>query len=289
MSVDWKTLPSLSSLRAFDAVARHGGFSGAARALNVTHAAISQQVRGLERELDVPLAQRAGRTIALTEAGEELARALGDGFGGIARALSSIKARTARRGLRVTTTPYIVDAVVMPKLSEFWAQHPGIEIALQPSIDYVDLAAEGYDLGIRAGDRSATWPGMESVLIAETRWTLVGTPDLVAREGRDIAKLPWVWTEKMVAEKAAMERAGLDADQLKKVELGSEFNQLAGARRGLGVCLAAEQISREDIAEGRLVELPFPGDQEGAYFAVVPEGPRRAIVDEFIDWLQRIF
>ncbi len=70
VSTLWRNLPSLSALRAFDATARHGGFAGAARVLNVTHAAVTQQVRGLERELGVPLVRRAGRTVSLTEAGQ---------------------------------------------------------------------------------------------------------------------------------------------------------------------------------------------------------------------------
>ena len=55
---DWRHLPSLSALRAFEATARLGGFSAAARALNVTHAAVAQQVRALESELGVALVQR---------------------------------------------------------------------------------------------------------------------------------------------------------------------------------------------------------------------------------------
>ena len=67
MSVEWRSLPSLSALRAFDATARHGGFSGAARSLNVTHAAVSQQVRALEGAL-----QQAGLLLELLRAAGQL-------------------------------------------------------------------------------------------------------------------------------------------------------------------------------------------------------------------------
>ena len=60
-SLDWRHLPSLSSLRAFEAASRFGNFSAAARALNVTHAAVSQAVRGLEAELGTALLRRDGR------------------------------------------------------------------------------------------------------------------------------------------------------------------------------------------------------------------------------------
>ncbi len=80
MTVDWRHMPPLTALRALEAVARLGGFSAAARALNVTHAAVAQQVRGLETELGVALLRREGRAVVLTAEGARLAAALAEGF-----------------------------------------------------------------------------------------------------------------------------------------------------------------------------------------------------------------
>ncbi len=88
-------LPSLSALRAFEAAARTGSFSAAARELNVTHPAIAAQVRALEADLGQPLAYRAGRGVALTDEGAELARALSDGFGMIGAAVAALRPRRA--------------------------------------------------------------------------------------------------------------------------------------------------------------------------------------------------
>ncbi len=287
--LDWKSLPSLSSLRAFDAVARTGSFSEAARTLNVTHAAISQQVRGLEQELGIPLAQRAGRSIVLTDAGASLALALRDGFNAIAGGVDDLRTKSAQRGLRVATTPFIVDALIMPRLSEFWAKHPGIEIALQPSVTYVDLVAEGYDLAVRAAPIGTTWPGLDMVELSKSCWTVVGTPELIRQHGRDPLKLPWVWSNEMPGEIAELKRAGVDIDGLTKADIGDSSLHWAAARRGLGLSLASEHVAREDIASGRLVELPLPGLAPSVYCAVTPKGPRRPLVDSFIDWLKAIF
>ena len=73
-----------------EATATEGSFAGAARALNVTHAAVAQQVRSLEAHLGVRLTARQGRGIVLTPAGEELADALSDGFGRIVRAMEAV-------------------------------------------------------------------------------------------------------------------------------------------------------------------------------------------------------
>jgi len=80
MAFDWKSLPSLSAFRAFEAVARCGSLSGAGRELNVTHAAIGQQVRALEAEIGAKLIRREGCGIALTDTGKQLAGPVKRGF-----------------------------------------------------------------------------------------------------------------------------------------------------------------------------------------------------------------
>lgn len=290
MPIDWRTLPSLASLRAFDAVAQAGDFAGAAKALNVTHAAISQQVRGLERDLGVSLAVRSGRSIRLTSDGKALAHALAEGFTTIQSGIEALRDREALRGLRVATTPFVVDAIVLPRLSEFWDAHPGIEIALQPSVHYVDIVAEGFDLGLRSGPKDSTWPGLDACFLAESPWVLVAAPSILATGERDPLKLPWVWTDDLPGEIAVLRDAGVDIDKLKKVDVGSAMLQWQATRRGLGLTLASEHVAREDLATGRLVQVPFPGLRTGdGYYAVFPKGPRRPIVDHFIDWLKTIF
>ena len=291
MSTDWKSLPPLSSLRAFEAVAGAEGFSGAARALNVTHAAISQQVRALERDLGMSLAVRSGRTITLTDAGATLALSLSEGFGTIAATIDDLRGRAARRGLRVTTTPFIVDAVIMPRLSEFWAKYEGVEIALMPSVRYVDLAQEGFDLAVRAGPKGRTWPGTDVTHLADSRWIVVAAPMLIdARRTRDPLQLPWVWNAVLSGEIEVLRQAGIDTETLEKVEVGSEAFQLQAALRGLGVTLASEHVAREHLAAGRLVDLAMSGlRRDDAYYAVVPKGPRHPITDTFTAWLKSVF
>ncbi|MFZ1511133.1 MAG: LysR family transcriptional regulator, partial [Tabrizicola sp.] len=87
MATDWRNIPSLTALRAFEATADLRSFSQAARVLNVTHAAVAQQVRALEEHMGRPLVQREGRGVGLTADGEQLAEALREGFGAIQRGL----------------------------------------------------------------------------------------------------------------------------------------------------------------------------------------------------------
>ena len=88
--MDWRILPPLSALRAFAAFAETGNVVAAGKALGVSHAAISQQLRALEQHLDVTLLDRSGRSMHLTTEGERLARGLRAGFGAIVEVVAEI-------------------------------------------------------------------------------------------------------------------------------------------------------------------------------------------------------
>lgn len=291
MSLDWRSLPSLAALRAFEATASHGGFSGAARALNVTHAAVAQQVRALESDLGAKLVVREGRAMQLTDAGTKLALGLGTGFATIAETVTDLRSAEARRGLRVTTTSFITEAVIMPRLSEFWEAHPGVEIALLPIRDYVDIQKEGFDFAIRAvfeGGRQS-WPGMEAIHLAKSHVLCAGAPEVLGEAPNDPYAVPWLWHDNNESKRILIREAGLDLDRLTRVHIGGASLQLEAARRGLGVTLFNERVARADLAAGRLVEIPIPKTPYADYYIVIPQGPRRPLVQSFIDWLTTLF
>lgn len=285
----WRELPPLSMLRAFDATAQAGSFAEAGRALNVTHAAVTQAVRALEAELGVTLVRRAGRTVALTEAGERLARALDEGFGTVAAGIATLRAAEKRRVVRVTTTTFIAETHVMPRLPEFWAKHPGVEVALSPSPSKVDLTRDGYDMAIRAlGEGWVEGPEEEIRPLCLSPVIAVCAPAL-ARSGLAPQDMPWVIGADRHLELAEVAGAGLDVLRLKRVELGSPHLEMSACRQGLGAGTATEIICRADLDAGRLVRLPLTGLPVITYAAVLPRGPRRAAVDAFAGWLATIF
>lgn len=93
----WRDMPPLAALRAFHAFAYTGNLVKAGEALNVTHAAISQHLRALERDLGLSLFDRSGRALELTAEGQRLAEALRTGFGAIAATVRELKGRDAAR------------------------------------------------------------------------------------------------------------------------------------------------------------------------------------------------
>lgn len=285
----WRDLPSLSLLRAFDATAQAGSFAEAGRALNVTHAAVTQAVRALEAELGVQLVRRAGRTVALTEPGAALARSLADGFGGIAEGIEELRQREARRVLRVATTTFIAEMHIMPRLPGFWARHPGVEVAMSPSPALADFARDGFDMAVRAlADGWQARPDEEIRPLLRSPILAVCAPGLAAT-GIAPQDLPWVVGADSHWELAQLAQTGIDVERLNRVNLGSPHLEMSACRQGLGAGLATEIICRDDLAAGRLVRLPVEGLPSVTYGIVIPKGLRRPAVDQFADWLVSIF
>ena len=290
MSVDWRNLPSLSSLRAFEATAAEGSFAGAARVLNVTHAAVAQQVRGLERRLGVRLALRSGRSVALTQEGERLAKALTTGFTQVEKGVAELIESEAQRGLRITTTQFLGAEIIMPNLAAFWERHPGVEIAIYPSRAFVDIVSEGFDCGIRVaqpGDKPE-WPGLDSIFLFRTQMIAVGSHELVGDGSKDPQNLPWLHHDEMESKLRTMRLCGIDTEDLTYVRIGSGQVQLQALKQGLGLTMFSEHIGKQYIHDGILAVQPLPKETYLDYNAVVPKGPRNPLVGDFIDWVRSL-
>lgn len=237
------------------------------------------------------LVRRAGRTVSLTGAGERLAQVLGEAFGTMATGIDSLRRSEARRVLRVTTTTFVAEQTIMPRLPEFWALHPEVEVALVPNPSVVDLVEEGFDLGVRVQSEGvAVPPGLEIRLLCRTPILAVCAPDLIRDGPVDPHDLPWITSDHGWSwDRENLRAAGLDPDRLKKIQLGSPHLEMSAARQGLGISLATEIICRPDLVAGRLVALPVAGLPSVDYAVILPRGPRRPAVEHFARWLQTVF
>lgn len=288
--IDWLNLPPLSALRAFAAVAETGSFSAAARRLNVTHAAVAQQVRALEDHLGVALAVRDGRALALTAEGRQLAGALLEGFGAVARGLAALRAQDADRPVKVTLTPGFAVQWLMPRLRDFWERHPDIGLSLHPENRVVDLRRDGMDLGIRYG--RGRWPGVQATFLASARLVVAGAPDLM--QGRaaltpaDMAGMEWIAARDWPEQDDYLRAIGLDPGALSKTEFPNEELSIAAARQGLGLVVESLALIEDDLRTGRLVLVHDSRNQLPAYFVVTLPGQQRPQVRAFLKWLQNV-
>lgn len=289
MSIDWRALPPLSSLRAFAAVAELGGFSQAARALNVTHAAVSQQVRALEQVLDTPLVTRDGRGMALTAEGVQLAQALQDGFGSISAGVAALRAGGSDRPVRITLTASFATQWLMPRLKDFWDQHPDIALSLHPDARVLDLRRDGMDLGIRYGN--GDWPGVTSRFLAPARMAVAAAPDLLG--GRttltvcEMQEMEWILARDWPEQENYLKSLGLRPEALSRTDFVNEELSLAAARQGLGLVVESLALMEDDLEEGRLSLLHDSKDRLPAYFIVTQPGPQRAATRAFLKWLEK--
>ncbi|MBP9048242.1 MAG: LysR family transcriptional regulator [Tabrizicola sp.] len=288
MPTDWRNIPSLTALRAFAATAELRSFSQAARVLNVTHAAVAQQVRALEDQLGRPLVQREGRGVSLTADGEQLAEALVDGFGAIQRGLEALRAGEADRPVRVTLTASFAAQWLMPRLRDFWVQYPDVGLSLHPDNKVVDLHRERMDLAIRYGN--GDWPGVETSYLASARLVIAGAPSLIGDRERltaaEMRDMDWILSRSWPEQDAYLRQLELDPESLSRTDINSEELAIAAARQGLGLVIESVALLESDVVDGRLRIVHERREKLPAYFIVTLPGPKRAAARAFLKWLK---
>ena len=286
--MDWREVPSLSALRAFEAMARLGGFTTAARELNVTHAAIAQHVRGLEAELGQSLVVREGRKMGLTEAGRILAASLGEGFGAISEGVRETRAVGLDRPLQIAMTPSFAENWIMPRIGAFWAEHPEIKLALVPGYPLVDLKRDGFDLAIRYG--RGGWDDVDAEYLVSAGNVVVATPELAARvpKGDVVALQKQVWLQEPGRQEPKLWAAeqGLDLSQMDVRDFTMNTMVLAATRAGYGFSLQGRALVDADLKEGRLVSV-FEQVRSGlAYHMLTRRGTVTGKLKVFVEWLR---
>jgi LysR family transcriptional regulator, glycine cleavage system transcriptional activator len=287
MPIDWRTLPSLTALRAFAATAEFRSFSQAARVLNVTHAAVAQQVRALEGHVGRSLVQREGRGVSLTADGEQLAEAIGEGFASLQRGIEALKAGEADRPVRVTLTASFAAQWLMPRLRDFWEKNPDVGLSLHPDARVIDLHREAMDLAIRYGN--GDWPGVEATYLASARLVVAGAPVVLGRREtlspEEMREMDWILSRNWPEQDAFLRRLGLDPAELSRTDINTEEVALAAARQGLGLVVESAALVETDQAEGRLRIVHESPEKLPAYFVVTLPGPKRASARAFLKWL----
>jgi len=263
--------------------------SAAGDLLNVSHAAISQQVRALEAQLGVALVTKDGRGVALTDLGARLGRALTDGFGNIAREIDDITGADADRPLQITTTPMFASSWLMPRIGGFRQAHPDIDLMLNPSAGVIALEPGGIDIAIRFG--KGDWPGLVSEPLLRTDFVIAGARSLIgAREvcrPDELLQFPWLQEIGTTETNDWLKARGVTKGRVKSLTQLPGNLLLDGLRSGQGVVAATRAFIEADVARGDVVIL-FEGDDRGfGYFLLHRPGVLRPAAKAFATWLRR--
>jgi LysR family glycine cleavage system transcriptional activator len=179
MSGYLRRLPRLSSLLMFESAARHKSFTLAARELEVTQAAVSQQVRALERELGIALFVRLHRGLELTREGRRLHRAVSMGFEHVATTTEELRATVQSTRVTIGVTFAVATFWLVPRLPRFRALHPLIDLHIVATDRGFDKIAHQVDAGIAYG--MGRWPGFRSTLLRRGEVFPVCSPDYLRR------------------------------------------------------------------------------------------------------------
>src|SRR6266496_44655 len=176
---------ALDGVEAFLSVAQHRSFRRAAAELGVTPSAISQAVRALETRVGAVLFIRTTRSVGLTEAGERFISRAKPAFEELVAASEVARDLGQRPSglLRLTVPRAVVPILLEPLIASFCQAYPEVEVEIAASEELVDLAAEGFDAGIRLGQFIA--PDMVAVRLTKPLpLIIVGSPDYLAGRGR---------------------------------------------------------------------------------------------------------
>ena len=287
--MDWRTLPSLRSLRAFAAAAEFRNLTRAAEALNVTHSAVSQQIRGLEQHLGTRLITRTRHGISLTSQGEFLSAGLLEAFAAMATLTESVSSVEAVRPLVVSATPMFSSAFLMPRLSTFIAEFPHIELRIDSTIQAVDLKPGGIDMAIRYG--TGRWPGLVSQMLLPGCLTVVASSKLIGnrvlRDPVELLDFTLLQEHASVEFDLWLEKVGIPPDADRRVVRMPGNMLLDGIRRGDGIGATVPAFVSDELKSGQLVALfddPIP--QIGYYLVALP-GPVRPAAKLFMQWLSK--
>ena len=284
--MNWNEIPSLNALRAFEAAARLGSYSDAARELNVTHAAIAQHVRHLEDHFGTTLMQRNGRQMDVTPNGAELANGLGKAFQQIAASTHKLSKRAEKATLRITTTPAFATLWLMPRVGLFWQDHPDIEIEIIPTDKVVDIRAEEIDLAIRYG--KGKWPGLDADHLMPAGYVAVAHPDYPFKDGDDIRdhKLFTYGTSQSEAVKwLGSQGFDLKEEDFTFVPDAQLVRQAALSKRG--VAIVTTPVVADDIEKGVLRTVTTKISEEHAYYILSRPNVVNKNRDLFKNWLLR--
>lgn len=257
------TSRDLLALQAFELAARSGSFKAAAELLHVTSSAVSHRIAGLERQLGDKLFERGPRGVVLSAAGRLLASTTGRAFGDLARALARQGAGSQR--LRVSAVPIFATHWLLPRLGQFLAAHPRIELQVEASPRLADMETGLVDVALRYGD--GNWPDFAAEKVMSLYSVPVAAPALAQRlklrAAADILRAPLIrvapfgtsWTDWAAA-------AGLDpapfeqhASRHKSLQVDGMGASVRAAAHGLGVALVFDPLVESEIAAGTLVRV----------------------------------
>ena len=286
-------LPPLNALRIFETAARANSFSDAAEQLGITHGAVSRQIALLEDWLGQALFARQGQRNIATEHARAFACEISAAFDRISDAAIRFGKTPRTRVIRVNAQTTFALRWLIPRLPEFQAQHPDIEIAITTS-HTGEAMRSGVDVVIRREpiDRPE-WRYFEKKMLFEEQLTVVAAPNLAARlalaHPKDLRRHVFVSSETRVGEwERWLEAAGIgDLRPQRFLRFDHSHVGLQAVIDGLGVGIGGFPTLCRELQQGRLI-APFSVRAPGSTYAIlIPHDVDKSYpLQRFLAWIE---
>jgi DNA-binding transcriptional LysR family regulator len=285
----------VANMRAFLAVARHGGFSEAARQLNVVPSVAAKRVSQLEHAVGTRLFERSTRKVVLTEAGQKfqgrarsLLTDLDETLGGLKRAGDRLEGRIL---MMVPTTLNML--VLSDALSGFLREHEHITMELALVDRSVNPAEEGFDLAI-SGHAASSYEGVLDVPLYPFEQVLCASPEYLERRGtpvhpRDLEDHDGLFFKPLgTAWRFDSERGQINVDVRPRLIANDNLTLRAAALAGNGIAMLPRYVSGDAIRAGRLVEVlsGFPMPKSSFRAHVTQHRAKLARIQRLLEWLK---
>lgn len=290
-------LPPLDLFRTFEAVARHLSFTVAANELCLTQSAVSRQIASLEQQTGIRLFRRLHRAIELTLAGQQLLEAVSRGLDQFQGCLTVLGSAAKVPKITVSATVAFAWFWLMPRLNQFSADHPGVDIRVLATDTPVFPGQGDVDVAILFG--SGQWEGITSRLLFRERVCPVCSPSfldehlgLIRPEDLVFQTLLHLDIDRSAPDPVDWQRwLASQGVTGQPVLPGLRFNSypmvLQAAEAGRGVALGWSYIVDPIVASGRLVH-PVVGAMEtrnGYYLSTSKEAANIPELEEFLVWI----
>lgn len=292
MSNRRKSLPPLNALKAFEAAARLKSLTRAAEELHVTQGAISQQVRLLEEYLDTQLFIRKPRKLELTDAARAYLPVLTEAFNNLLGSTNELFGRDHRALLTIKCGTSFMQRWLVPRLADFYAQHPSIHLRLMSSVWPSQNEVEEADLEISNG--YGDWSGMQVERLTKEHWMVVASPEFLSDfpvndDPLKVIQMPLIST---IGDRENWQqwfrKQGL-ANLMPMPVLESDTSTMAleAACNHVGLLLARSFMVKSKLESGQLVQAhPFTLPSTGSHYLVLPNKPPSPKVHVFSQWLK---
>lgn len=285
-------LPPLSSLPAFEAAARKKSFTKASEELCVTQAAISFQVRNLEKSLGVELFERRHRTLELTRAGEDLYRTVQVAFSKLAAEKAAITGRKPKHSFSISVPVSFCSKWLVPRLHRLYEAVPGVTLLIDANDSVAELDDGSVDLAIRYA-KSVPKSVKGQLMIEDTVFPVsspgVAQPLQGKQDFDDIETLVLLHDQMLDVTWADwMRDAGVAKNPSnQQISFSHTANAVDAAVSGRGFALGRLPLVEHDLNSGRLVQ-PFTTvcKSSYAYYLLQPHRPRRnKMLEKIVEWL----